>query len=440
MLALAAVAVMGAFPALGQAPGAPAQVVDYEPPTRIARYKVTKFGRSPSPRDDRTSKAKFRIAERTGNCCENYVTADEDGTLYDLGGSYVNFTNDSGKTWKSVRPIQPLVNGEGSLAVAPGGDIVAVEWDPYSGDHLMSYKYTAETKEWQYLEAPLHTPFYDRPWLTVVPGPFTIRGEEVPYVSFVDGYPHFGTLLYSTDGLTYTQTSDPSIDQQIDAEVVRKLPIKADPDLDWIQPNSQSPIVPLGGGSALAPPGLFSDAWSVLNPETLTWQAVELDTGELSGRYMVDSKGRLHNLKTIGNNFEYGISLDGGRTWKSTTGSLPKGMASMGGMTVDFRANAEVGIAAIGMHVDRGPTDGDVMFKVDISSNKPRVIKRYEIGLGDIDAASGVGQDIRFDFETLAILPDGRVAISFLDSTTGPIYSLTEAASDRLGPALAIEL
>jgi hypothetical protein len=30
--------------------------------------------------------------------------------------------------------------------------------------------------------------------------------------------------------------------------------------------------------------------------------------------------------------------------------------------------------------------------------------------------------------------------VSFLDSSTGPIYHLTEPAQERLGPALAIEL
>ena len=438
--ALTVAVVTAAFPAWGQAPGLPAQVVDYEPPQRIEKYKVTDFGRSSSAKDDTTTKEKFRVAERTGNCCENYLTADSKGTLYDLGGSYINFTSDSGKTWKSVRPIQPLVNGEGTLAVAPNGDIVGVEWDPYSGDHLLSYKYTAETKKWEYLEAPLHTPFYDRPWLTVVPGPFTIRGEKVPYVVFVDGYPHTGTLLYSTDGLTYLQTSDPSLDQQTNAETVSKLVTKGEPKLDWIQPNSQAPIVPLGGSSALAPPGLFGSAWSVLDKDTQTWRAVELDAGELDGRYMVDSKGRLHNLKTAGTGLDYRISTDGGRTWKSTIIKLPEGTSIPSGMMLDFRANARLGLAVVAMHTKRGTGDGDLVFKLDIRGDKAKVSKLYEIGLADIDASSGVGQNIRFDFETLAILPDGRFAVSFLDSTTGPIYSLTAAAVDRLGPAVAIEL
>ena len=438
--ALSAALVAAALPASGQLPGAPAQVVDYEPPQRIEKYRVTDFGRSSSARDDRTLKKKFRVVERTGNCCENYVTADDKGTLYDLGGSYINFTSDSGKTWKSVRPIHPLVNGEGTLAVAPNGDIVGVEWDPYSGDHLLSYKYTAATKKWEYLEAPLHTPFYDRPWLTVVPGPFTIRGAEVPYVVFVDGYPHSGTLLYSTDGLTYLQTSNPSLDQRVNPETVPKLVTKGEPKLDWIQPNSQAPIVPLGGGSALAPPGSFGSTWSVLDKDTQTWRAIELDAGQLGGRYMVDSKGRLHNLTSGGTGLDYRISTDGGRTWKSTLVPLPEGTSMPSGMMLDFRANAQLGLAVVAMHTKRGAGDGDIVFKLDIRGNKAKVLKMYEIGLADVDASSGVGQNIRFDFETLAILPDGRFAVSFLDSTTGPIYSLTEAVVDRLGPALAIEL
>lgn len=442
LLAAAVVAglFVGALPAEGQIPGLPATVVDFEPPQRMESYRVTDLKGTATTRDDIVKKARFRVVERTGNCCENYLTSDANGILYDLGGSYVNFTADEGKTWKSVRPVQPLVNGEGSLAVAPNGDIVAIEWDVYSGDHLMSYKYTAATKTWEYLEAPLHTPFYDRPWLTVVPGPFTVDGEKIPYISYVDGYPHSGTLLKSTDGLTYVETSDPSLDQSTNVESVAKLPIKGEPALDWIQPNSQSPIVPLGGGSALAPPGLFGSAWSVLDPDTQKWRAAELDAGELEGRYQVDSKGRLHNIRTVGQALEYRISRDGGRTWKATTISLPEGTSIPTGNMLDFRAHAQLGVAAVAMHVRRGKADGDLVFRLDISRDKAKVLKMYEIGLGDIDAAAGVGQQIRFDFETVTILANGKIAVSFLDSTTGPIYHLAEPALDRLGPAVAIEL
>ncbi|HWL66106.1 MAG TPA: hypothetical protein VNP73_09050 [Actinomycetota bacterium] len=440
VVAFAALIAVQALPARGQAPGVPAQVVDYEPPSSIEKFKVTNFGPSASPSDDKTTKAKFRVVERTGNCCENYLTATPEGRLLDLGGSYINFTDDDGKTWKSVRPANPLVNGEGTLAVAPNDDIVGIEWDPYSADHMLAYKYTAETKEWTYLEAPLKTPFYDRPWLSVVPGPFTINGAEVPYVTFVDGFPHTGAFLYSTDGLTYVQGSSPFVDQQGGAEVVNKLATGKEPALDWVQPNTQSPIVPLGGGSALAAPGAFQEAWNIFDPETQKWNSLQLDTGELSGRYLVDSKGRIHNLKTLGQMLEYRISTDGARTWKSTTIQLPKDHSSPGGMMVDMRANASLGIAAIALHVSTGETDGDLLYKFDITGKKPRPISVVHVGLADIDASAGVGQDIRMDFETLAILPDGRLVVSFLDSTTGPVMHLQEPIAERLGPAIAIEL
>jgi hypothetical protein len=57
-----------------------------------------------------------------------------------------------------------------------------------------------------------------------------------------------------------------------------------------------------------------------------------------------------------------------------------------------------------------------------------------------VTALAVARQNIRMDFQTVAIFPDGRLAVSFLDSSTGPIYHLTEPAQERLGPALAIEL
>jgi len=442
--ALAAVAFGSvAVPASGDAPGAPAQVVDIEFPTRIETYRYTDFGDSPSSRDDRKGTAKFRVVERSGNCCENYLTIDQRGRLYDLGGRWINYTDNDGKSWKSVQSIEPLLNGEGTIAVAPGGDIIGVEWDPYSGDHLLSYKYDAALEEWQYLEAPLHTPFYDRPWLTVVPGPFTISGAEVPYVVFVDGYPHRGPFLYSTDGVTYIQTSNPFIDHNFTEPTKGWLKLKKHKDLDWMLPNSQSPITALGNGGALAAPGPFAQSWSLFDPKTQQWSAHTFPGGEdLDGTLLVDSKGRMHNLVTKGNVFDYRISSNGGKTWKTTTVPLPKDVTTPGGMQVDFRVNAELGMAAIGMHVRLGKsqTDGDILYTLDISGASARVKRLYEIGLGDIDASSGVGQNIRFDFETVAIFPDGRVAISFLDSTTGPAYHFAEAVQERLSPALAIEL
>lgn len=432
------------LPASSQVPGAPAQVVDLEVPIRIDHYKVTDFGPSASAKDDRTLVAKFRVIKNTGNCCENYLTSSARGRIFDQGGKYINYTDDSGATWKSVQPIVPLVNGEGTISIAPKGDVLGVQWDPYSGDHLQAYKYDAVGEEWLYLESPLHTPFYDRPWLSVVPGPFTVQGGKVGYVGFLDGYPHTGTMLYTTDGLTYTQASSPYADSNLEDPVESWIPTKKVPELDLMQPNTNSPIVPLGGGRALAPPDAFGTDWSILNPETLRWAPFSLPGGEqLRGRYLVDGRGRLHNLVSTGASFEYRISTNGGRSWKSTTVTLPEGVAATGGLQLDFRANSKAGVAAVSMHARNGAkgTDLDLLYKIDITTDNPRLSRLYEIGLGDVDASSGgPPADIRFDFNTVAILPDGRIAVSFLDSTTDEATHLAKGVINRLGPAMAIEL
>jgi hypothetical protein len=443
-LALAVLIGMVIAPASSQIPGAPAQVTDFAPPAELATFDVTDFGKSPSSKDDRELKARFRVIKNTGNCCENYLTSSSQGRIFDQGGKYINYTDDLGKTWKSVQPLAPLVNGEGTIAMGPGGDVLAVQWDPYSGDHLQAYKYDAVDEAWTYLESPLHTPFYDRPWLSVVPGPFTVNGSEVPYVNFLDGYPHTGVLLYSTDGLTYTQASSPYVDDNLEEPVQSWVPTKKVPELDLMQPNTNSPIIPLGGGRALAPPDAFGSDWSILNPETLRWSPFSLPQGQqLRGRYLVDGRGRLHNLFASGSKFDYGISTDGGRTWKSTAVDLPEGVSTTGGLQIDFRANAKAGIAAVSMHTRNAAknTDQDILYKIDITTDTPRVLRLYEIGLGDVDASSGgPPADIRFDFNTVAILPDGRIAVSFLDSTTDEATHLAQAVVNRLGPALAIEL
>src|SRR5688500_187370 len=328
-------------PASSQVPGAPAQTVDLEVPTRIDRYKVTDFGSSASANDDKTFRAKFRVVKNTGNCCENYLTSSAQGRIFDQGGKWINYTDDNGETWKSVQPIAPLVNGEGTISMAPKGDVLGVQWDPYSGDHLQAYKYDAVNEEWTYLESPLHTPFYDRPWLSVVPGPFTVEGGEAPYVGFLDGYPHTGTLLYTTDGLTYTQASSPYVDSNLEDPVKSWIPTKKVPEMDLMQPNTNSPIIPLGGGRALAPPDAFGTDWSILNPETRRSAPFSLPNGAgLSGRYLVDGRGRLHNLLVNGSSCDYGISTNGGRSWKTTKVTLPKDVAVSGGLQMDFRANA----------------------------------------------------------------------------------------------------
>ena len=63
--------------------------------------------------------------------------------------------------------------------------------------------------------------------------------------------------------------------------------------------------------------------------------------------------------------------------------------------------------------------------------------RRYTVGKGDTGSAAGVGNSVRMDFQSIAILPDGRLALSFLDSTTH--YPSPTTGLEQTRPALAIE-
>src|SRR5438093_2609696 len=53
---------------------------------------------------------------------------------------------------------------------------------PLFRDHLQAYKYEAFSGKWFYAEQPVHQPFYDREWITVLLGPFSINGQTIPYI------------------------------------------------------------------------------------------------------------------------------------------------------------------------------------------------------------------------------------------------------------------
>jgi hypothetical protein len=392
------------------------------------------FGKSKSKKDDRTGVTQWRVVEKTGNCCENYLLATAMGRLMDFGGCYVNYTDDLGETWSSVRTIEPQNNGEGALVGGVGGDVLGVTWDPYTGDRVWAYKYTAATETWTYQEVPIHGPVWDRPWIGIVPGPVNAPGGVADFVSFIHG----GTagkepLLYSTDGLTYLTPSSPNLDQQLmGGSFEGALETLATEDFDWMQ-GSGFGFTPLGDGKALATVG--PSGWALFDGAAFEWMPYRLEGGDApEGIFEVDSAGRIHNILPVGAAFQYRISTDGGATWKSTTVKA----APPGGIQYDFKVNLAAGVGAVAMHTTTPEgTDVDLVFKFDITGDTARLVRRYQVGLGDFDASSGLGANVRFDFDSLAIFPDGRIAVSFLDSTTRA-NSLT--MGELIGPALAIEL
>ena len=418
----------------------PARVSVVSPPVSQASYGGVDYGRRASTKDDRAMTTTWRVVEETGNCCETYLTTTSGGRLFDFGGRYVYFTDDRGLTWRRVEPLAPLLNGEGAIVAAPGGDVLGVEWDAYSGDHLQFYKFEADSQQWLYTEMPVHEPFYDREWIGVAPGPITIDGQTHEYVSFVKGGVPKEIWFYSTDGVNYTAVTSKDVGRLLSGSSVQgALPTALNAASDWIQPNTNSGVTELGAGELLASPD-FLGGWSLLDGDTFTWSDYTFPDGsEPEGLFQVDSTGRVHNVIPSADRsaFEYRTSDDGGATWKSLTVRLPRNHSIN---EIDFRANRAAGVAAVAMraHDAVSGNDQDLVYKLDITGVGSRLTRLYEIGLGDMSAVAGVGNPVRFDFESVTVFADGRVAVSFLDSTTTmhhPIHG-TEGPA----PAVAIEL
>ena len=434
VLALVALAVTAGATAVHavSSPGLPAQVVSITRPASLNTYATVDYSKK------KTGTTTWRVVQGTGNCCENYLAATKKGRLLDFGGTFINYSDDRGLTWHQVQPLTPLVNGEGTIVVNPNGDVDAIGWDPYSGDHLQAFKYTAATGTWTYAEQPVHQPFYDREWITVLPGPFVVNGQTVPYLTFVKGgYPWKDPAFYSTDGLTYTDASSMFVDETLGTPVERYLKTTPSSAFDWMQPNTGSGMAPLGAGAALAS-GEFTTDWGLLDPSSLSWSTFTYPGGvQPQGLHQVDSKGRINNVVSHsgGGGFDYRISADGGRTWRSVSVALPAGQTID---QIDFRANAALGVGAVAVHaLEPNGNDQDYAYKFGISTNQPVLQRQYTVGKGDTGSEAGVGNSVRMDFQTIAILPDGRLALSFLDSTTH--YPSPTTGAEQPRPALAIE-
>lgn len=405
------------------APGLPAQVVDFTPDAiRTASYPSTDFS-GDEPVEGQTD---WRVVHGTGNAAELWLTVSPQGRLYDFGGRYINYSDDEGQTWKSVRPVEPLVNGEGSVVMAPNGDVLGVTWDPYAGDRVWTFKYTAATDTWSYVADPFHTPFWDRPGIDVIPGDFTApTGEKVSYITLIKGFPH-ELWHYSYDGLHYPFTTSLTLDERQNDPISEWLEVEPDPGFDWIQPLPVlgGSVTPLGNGK-----GVFGNL--MFSGETMGWHPFSFpEGGSPTGILQTDSEGRLHNVVRDGADALYRMSTDGGQSWTELL--LP------GINPGELKANAAVGVAA----VSGVSGTQDVLYKLDISGDEPKILRHYNVGLGDDCRCSGIGfygvqGGHRFDFHTLAILPDGRLAVSFIDSeniTNFPTLGLPVVA-----PALAVE-
>lgn len=380
--------------------------------------------------------AKWRVTTAGGNCCEVLVAATRTGRLVEFGGQFPAYSDDKGKSWTEIQTLTPATSqlddgaprsvggGEGTIVMAPGGDIVGVGWDPYSGDRLQSFLYEAKTKTWHYFEAPLHEPFYDREWMAVAKGPFTIGGQTVPWVSMVLSNFNRRVVLISTDGLHYVRPSRTDV-EALAGGVVSAIPVKADPDLDYMQEHAETRITPLPGGGAISLNSVGSTGCEkqVLNRD-LSWSCLGGD-GELEilGALHSDSRGWLHDVTAEADEVTYRISRDGGRSWTTTTIAVPD---EANVESFDYKAHGKLGLSAIALHVQK--EDGnhqDMVMRLDTKKGKAVHKDTLLVGKGDMEFTAGLdvsglvsgAKSNRFDFATVAILPDGKIAVGFVDKT-----------------------
>ncbi|MDQ3646597.1 MAG: hypothetical protein M3345_06645 [Actinomycetota bacterium] len=369
-----------------------------------------------------------------------------DGRIVDFGGQTPKFSDDAGKTWTEVLPAGATSTtatlGEGDVIAAPNGDIVGVSWYMLGADSVISFKYEAASKDWLYSIVPVHQPFFDRPELTVVPGPLNVGGEKAPYAVILKGGSALRAVFYySLDGLNYTKIN--ARQEAIRAPAVESwLTTTRAPINDWIQSHEWSGLTPLGDGRVLSLPSPIDaidetapDRAFILDLATLTWSPFELPNGRdipTSGRLLTDSRGWLHHALWGRDTFTYRISVDAGRRWTERTFSLPEPYVRTNedARHNSFKVNGRLGVAAVAIHAYRGSDDNtrDFVFKLDVSGRTPKLTRTYAVGLGNGAYGAGVRDaEGRYDFTNIAILPDGRLATSFADLSTSV-------------PALAIEL
>lgn len=374
----------------------------------------------------------WRVVEGTGNCCENFVATTSQGWILDFGGSTLWVSKDEGLSWTQYTNHGLQICGEGAVVPGPAGDVLGMNWEFCLGagtDGVWSMKYIADDDRWVEGSQAVHAPFFDRPWLSVAGGPFTDpTGRTGPLLSYIFTNIHDG--LHGTghgqslDGVTYLpDTGLLSLTYGDPFTLPDRL--RYDPDADWTQPQREA----YGRG---LDPSLHVLSLGLANCMLVDHASGRACTNaDLPVRSMQrDAAGRLHAITfdDDARTLTYSWSDDVGRTWQQRDFPYLPQMAADGGREWDLKASATLGKTLVTMHtLDQAGTALDLVYQFRDNQGIPQLDQILQVGIGGGSAASGVAADERYDFMSSGFLPDGRMALSFRDSTLSQ-------------PALAISL
>ena len=132
----------------------------------------------------------------------------------------------------------------------------------------------------------------------------------------------------------------------------------------------------------------------------------------------------LHCVTLQSTTFSHLYSLDGGLTWQVQNHSLNNSASSI--EEWEFQANAGQDLFVLNTrYQDIDGPDVDIVWHVRGMSESLEADTITYIGLGDLDSTSGAGNDIRFDFASLGVLPDGGVIVAYHDSShEDPLFAV----------------
>jgi len=356
-----------------------------------------------------------------GNCCEHYLATTPNGWILNLGNIKPFWSPDNGKTWNSFDPTFSVpTTGEGGITAGPDGNIYGIAWSAFEADLLVAYKYDRTSGTWESRVNELHLPLYDRPWITIIPGPFITATGTVQFAVGVQSNVH-DDLLMSFNGLDYFPRGHNNVANGFDRF---ELDYNPPDNFEYIMPIALMTATPIPSGGMILPKD-SGDLSSYFDTDYM-WEWYEHPSGTpIPGKHLfIDSSGNLHSISTPDpTTISHSISKDGGTTWSSWDHEWPE---SQGIETWEFRANADVGLAAIFVRLQLSGRDQDLLLKVFDYEEDLRADEVHFIGDGDIDTSSGItGTGERFDFASMALMPDGRVVVAFADSTSNdPLFAL----------------